>query len=561
MSAFKIIILLFLSVLLANTASAQTTIVPTAVTASGSTSTDPPNRATDSNPDTIWLSGAFDPQWLQLDFGQEQTISKVRLLVAQYPNGQTTHQVYGGATPESLQLLGTLDGVTQDGQWLELSSAASHVRYLRVTTVNSPSWIAWREIQVYSGSSGNPGSGDLRYFGYYASALRDIGIYTSEVADHSNVTWIAGDVLASHYSSLKEAHDLNMGAVLDVFFVFFNDDYTLRSDYQTNWNSYADSIQPYVDNIVAFCPMDEPFWNGRNRSRADLQRDLETVIRTMKQRFPGKPAATIFAYPTVLDTNNFVIPTGYDWVGFDCYPQAAGSFDNCAGQPISWYVNTIKSRLNSNQRMIMVPEGVYFGTDYSSALALQPELVNRADRYYALAQADPVFIGMFTFIYQSQQSEIGNWYGTRDLPSLKEKYRQIGLSITQRIPNTLNPTAVTASGSTSTDPPNRATDSNPDTIWLSGAFGPQWLQLDFGQEQTILKVRLLVAQYPNGQTTHQVYGGATPESLQLLGTLDGVTQDGQWLELSSAASHVRYLRVTTVNSPSWIAWREIQVFR
>lgn len=108
-----------------------------------------PKNAIDRDVTTQWSSGAVPPQWIQLDLGAEVDISKVRLNVSQTPPGPTTHQIYGGATPDQMLLISTLDGVTNDGQWLEVNTPAKKVRYIKITSTKSPSWIAWREIEVY----------------------------------------------------------------------------------------------------------------------------------------------------------------------------------------------------------------------------------------------------------------------------------------------------------------------------------------------------------------------------------------------------------------------------
>ena len=78
------------------------------------------------------------------------TLSKVRLLVGQSPEGQTTHQLYFGSSPAPTTLIATLSGNTKDMQWLEvnLPDPKPTGRYLRVQTTASPSWVAWREIVV-----------------------------------------------------------------------------------------------------------------------------------------------------------------------------------------------------------------------------------------------------------------------------------------------------------------------------------------------------------------------------------------------------------------------------
>lgn len=107
------------------------------------------SHAIDGNYDDLWSAGDFAPQWIQVDLGQTRTVSRIRMLVDQYPNGHTTHQVYGGPTPDNLSWLGTFDGDTVFHQWLELNSSLSNIRYIRVWTTASPSWVGWAEIEVF----------------------------------------------------------------------------------------------------------------------------------------------------------------------------------------------------------------------------------------------------------------------------------------------------------------------------------------------------------------------------------------------------------------------------
>jgi RHS repeat-associated protein len=132
---------------------------PISTTASNSYPGAPPAQAIDGNLGTMWNSGGFAPQWIQLDLGQPATISQIRLNVAQLPDGQTTHEIYGGTDPQALTLIRTLSGFTQSGQWLEptFAPAINNIRYLKILTTASPSWVAWNEIEVY----GSFGSADL----------------------------------------------------------------------------------------------------------------------------------------------------------------------------------------------------------------------------------------------------------------------------------------------------------------------------------------------------------------------------------------------------------------
>jgi hypothetical protein len=106
--------------------------------------------AVDGNPETIWNSGQDAHQWIQIDLGQPVSISSIRLTVSQFPEGPTTHQVWVGADPNMLKLVHEFSGVTKDPEVLTFSPATNlnEVRFVRILTQSSPSWVAWREIEV-----------------------------------------------------------------------------------------------------------------------------------------------------------------------------------------------------------------------------------------------------------------------------------------------------------------------------------------------------------------------------------------------------------------------------
>ncbi|HEX5696540.1 MAG TPA: discoidin domain-containing protein, partial [Acidimicrobiia bacterium] len=121
-----------------------------AATASTSLSDRPAQLAVDGNPDTGWGAGAGPEQWIEIDLGAEQEVTCVRLLVDQFPAGRTVHRVNGGANPDPGMELGVLDSDTDYGEQLQLGGSWT-IRYLRVTTVDSPSWVAWLEVEALGG--------------------------------------------------------------------------------------------------------------------------------------------------------------------------------------------------------------------------------------------------------------------------------------------------------------------------------------------------------------------------------------------------------------------------
>ena len=78
--------------------------------------------------------------------------TEIRLLVAQFPAGNTVHRVQVRASrDEFYQTVYEFNGETDDNDWLvfEPESPLENVSQIRIQTVDSPSWVAWKEIQVY----------------------------------------------------------------------------------------------------------------------------------------------------------------------------------------------------------------------------------------------------------------------------------------------------------------------------------------------------------------------------------------------------------------------------
>jgi hypothetical protein len=104
----------------------------------------------DGDFDTLWNSGGGAPQWIEVDLGRARTVAQIRLTVAQSPSGPTAHLVYGRRGDGSLVLLHRFMGATQDGTVLAFTPDRpwTGVRAIRIETRASPSWVAWKEIEV-----------------------------------------------------------------------------------------------------------------------------------------------------------------------------------------------------------------------------------------------------------------------------------------------------------------------------------------------------------------------------------------------------------------------------
>jgi hypothetical protein len=123
------------------------------VTASSSYETGVPGNAVDGDPTTQWNAGHHPPAWIELDLGAAYSIDRVRLVVEQTPAGPAVHNVYFGSEARVFTLVVVFSQQTVDGQ--ELSFAPNErngVRYVKVETTSSPSWVAWNEIEVWGTS-------------------------------------------------------------------------------------------------------------------------------------------------------------------------------------------------------------------------------------------------------------------------------------------------------------------------------------------------------------------------------------------------------------------------
>lgn len=100
--------------------------------------------------DNYWNSGGYAPQYLQLELPRAQTISRVLLQINQTPNGQTSHSLLVGSEQNALREVKVLIGYTIKHEWINMtfSPPLENVRFLRVNTIASPSWIAWAKFLV-----------------------------------------------------------------------------------------------------------------------------------------------------------------------------------------------------------------------------------------------------------------------------------------------------------------------------------------------------------------------------------------------------------------------------
>lgn len=106
-----------------------------------------------------------------------------------------------------------------------------------------------------------------------------------------------------------------------------------------------------------------------------------------------------------------------------------------------------------------------------------------------------------------------------------------------------------------------AVDGDLGTLWNSGGGPAQWIEIDLGGAYNILEVKMAVSQFPEGRTVHNLLGAGSDRNFAQLAVFDGSTRDGEVLSYSpdDPINEIQFIRVETSVSPSWVAWREIEV--
>jgi hypothetical protein len=145
-----------------------------------------PDKAVDGSRWTYWSSGDYAPQWIAVDLESPYPLSKIRADITQLPDGYTVHEIWvAGPNPkDEFQLLHTFAGFTKDLDILESPGPPQLVEYIELETTQSPSWVAWREIEALSGCADIPGATGTSY----TLTAADIGSTIRAIVDATNTS-------------------------------------------------------------------------------------------------------------------------------------------------------------------------------------------------------------------------------------------------------------------------------------------------------------------------------------------------------------------------------------
>ena len=113
--------------------------------------------AVDGDLESLWNSGRIPLGWIRIALDGQHLVNRVEMVVAQAPPGPTTHELWLGDSSGTRALYKRLISEhTEDGQTLAVSvDPPRNITEVYIRTVQSPSWVAWRELRVFGDPSGD----------------------------------------------------------------------------------------------------------------------------------------------------------------------------------------------------------------------------------------------------------------------------------------------------------------------------------------------------------------------------------------------------------------------
>lgn len=201
--------------------------------------------------------------------------------------------------------------------------------------------------------------------------------------------------------------------------------------------------------------------------------------------------------------------------------------------------------------------------EYGAFVARFPEIKNAAliSQSWVAESCSLGFAGWLYWEYDPADLSVGDatWAMTDDdqllLKALSPRDQADPCVPTLLTSNLATGATVRVSRSLPEEPPGAAVDGDPTTQWGAGAEPTQWIEIDLGESVAIGQISLTVAQFPGGITRHLVDIDG-----QRVWAFENDTTEGDILSYAFAAPVTgQVIRITTISSPSWVAWKEIEV--
>lgn len=108
----------------------------------------------------------------------------------------------------------------------------------------------------------------------------------------------------------------------------------------------------------------------------------------------------------------------------------------------------------------------------------------------------------------------------------------------------------------------RASDGSACTLWNAGGFAPRDITFDLGIATRIDALVLVPEMTPDGGVRHVISFSSDGRTFDAGHRIEAPMRTGTPVELLlPRPEKTRFVRVETTASPSWVAWREVALFR
>lgn len=123
------------------------------VTASGTYLSNIPAYAINGSCGDGWNSGGYATQFIEVDLISTYTINNINIMFDMTPNGNVNHEILTSPDMVAWTVVDVATGFYVTGQLVERcysSAPLTNVRGVRINSTSSPSWIAIREMGIYT---------------------------------------------------------------------------------------------------------------------------------------------------------------------------------------------------------------------------------------------------------------------------------------------------------------------------------------------------------------------------------------------------------------------------
>jgi len=543
-----------------------------------------PENVNDGNYDTTWNSGGKPPAAIEINLEGKYNVGRVEMIVSQSGQGKTTHNLYvykdGG-----YKKVKTFSGETKSGDILKaiLSPVEKDVTGIKLETVESESWISWKEIQVYGGEDVNVETRDsIIVIGGHIEGNIDIDhvdSITNQVQKYDPATnsWIS--LPPTNYRRGDSAA-VTLGNQIYVF----GDAFKAGSRQADHYGEVYDG-QSNIWSVISAPP------------------GLGQVLGLNAFGYDNN---ILLIYNTIENSSLKTVVYIYD-PGSDSYKKKTSpsvSVEKCVENEnkISCFERDSYKYVWNYQRS----NDTWEKTPVINGMFLENQLVNTGSEIYTLAGSvgnnniyrfkDNMLQPVLSIPFEDKpvsepvMGKLGNALiiagGKKGKQALNKVYiyNKGILSTLPPLPNAIArgvmvafpPIAkevktggnlafkkrTTASGTWFLSNSDNGVDENIDTTWNSGGHPPQWLMVDLGEPFTIAKIEAVVAQSGEDKTTH-IFSVTTGDYREKdVKTFSQKTKSGDLLTATfdPPLTDVIRVKVKTTESSSWVAWREIRAF-